>query len=247
MQFLFRLLEAWATESSDAELPVFEALEFLYEACAESRREFSYGEGVTLSTVHSAKGAEFDHVLLIGNWMTPDSVAKLEEVRRTFYVGMTRARKTLAICDRQDFPRSLAASLNNSSILAREFEQETKIKHGDWVNYETLGLEEIHLGFPGNFPPQATIHAALGRLKPGDNLSMRPVEGKGIGLFDDHNVCVARLSHKGESVWEERLTAIRKIQVLAMVHRGVEQDPEPSRRERYSVTDWEVPIIEVEF
>ena len=40
------------------------AVEFLYEACAESRREFSYGEGVTLSTVHSAKGTEYDHVLL---------------------------------------------------------------------------------------------------------------------------------------------------------------------------------------
>jgi ATP-dependent DNA helicase RecQ len=247
VEFLFRLLDAWRTESGDAELPVFEALEFLYEACAESRREFSYGEGVILSTVHSAKGTEFDHVLLIGNWATPENAAKLEEVRRTFYVGMTRARKTLVICDRQDLPRSQSASLNNSSILAREFEQETKIKHGDWVNYETLGLEDIHLGFPGNFPPQATIHAALGRLKPGDNLSMRPVEGKGIGLFDDHNVCVARLSHKGESVWESRLTAIRKIQVLAMVHRGAEQDPEPCRRERYSVTDWEVPIIEVEF
>ena len=70
-QFLDRLLEAWATESGDAELPVQSALEFLYEACAESRREFTYGEGVTLSTVHSAKGTEFDHVLVIGPWQLP--------------------------------------------------------------------------------------------------------------------------------------------------------------------------------
>ena len=41
------------------------------KACAESRREFTYGEGVTLSTVHSAKGTEFDHVLLVGPWRLP--------------------------------------------------------------------------------------------------------------------------------------------------------------------------------
>jgi len=43
VQFLIRLLDGWESESADAEMPVFEALEFLYEACAESRREFSYG------------------------------------------------------------------------------------------------------------------------------------------------------------------------------------------------------------
>jgi superfamily I DNA/RNA helicase len=42
--------------------------DFLYEACAKSRRDFSYGDGVTLSTMHSAKGTEYDHVLLLGSW-----------------------------------------------------------------------------------------------------------------------------------------------------------------------------------
>lgn len=100
--FLNGLLETWRQESSDSEIPTYEALEFLYEACAESRREFTYGDGVTLSTVHSAKGTEHDHVLLIGSWPTRQDRTKLEESRRAFYVGMTRARKTLMIVDRQD-------------------------------------------------------------------------------------------------------------------------------------------------
>ncbi len=101
MRLLDRVLEAWERES-DAELPVREALEFVYEACAESHREFSYGDGVTLATVHAAKGTEHDHVLLIGPWRLPSSRALQEEERRAFYVGPTRARKTLAVVDRTD-------------------------------------------------------------------------------------------------------------------------------------------------
>jgi len=41
--------------------------EFLYETCAESRRDFSYGDGVTLSTSTPAKGTEHDHVPVIGH------------------------------------------------------------------------------------------------------------------------------------------------------------------------------------
>lgn len=65
-EFLVRVLEAWRLESDNAELPAQSALEFVSEACAEAARDFSYGEGVTLSTVHAAKGTEHDHVLLLG-------------------------------------------------------------------------------------------------------------------------------------------------------------------------------------
>ncbi|WP_432985853.1 ATP-dependent DNA helicase UvrD2 [Dactylosporangium sp. CA-233914] len=58
-------------------------------------------EGVTLSSLHSAKGLEWDAVFLVGlcegtlpviHARTPDAV---EEERRLFYVGVTRARHTL--------------------------------------------------------------------------------------------------------------------------------------------------------
>jgi DNA helicase-2/ATP-dependent DNA helicase PcrA len=61
-------------------------------------------DGVTLSTLHSAKGLEFSHVYLIdaNEGVTPYKKAVLlpdvEEERRLFYVGMTRASERLTIC-----------------------------------------------------------------------------------------------------------------------------------------------------
>ena len=59
---------------------------------------------VTLMTIHNAKGLEFERVMIVGleeglfphqRSETPD---QLEEERRLFYVGITRARKRLVLC-----------------------------------------------------------------------------------------------------------------------------------------------------
>ena len=59
---------------------------------------------VTLMTVHSAKGLEFDHVFIIGleEGLFPhsnclDSSDEIEEERRLCYVAVTRAKKTLTL------------------------------------------------------------------------------------------------------------------------------------------------------
>ena len=60
-------------------------------------------EGVTLATLHSAKGLEWDAVFCAGihEGTVPityaDTPAAIEEERRLFYVGMTRARRTLCV------------------------------------------------------------------------------------------------------------------------------------------------------
>ncbi len=118
--FLRRALEAWQSESDNAELPLQDALEFLYEICAESRRDFSYGDGVTLSTVHAAKGTEHDHVLLIGRWPLKGDRSKQEEERRAFYVGMTRARQSLTVFAQADVVPSLPASLTGPFVQTEE-------------------------------------------------------------------------------------------------------------------------------
>jgi DNA helicase-2/ATP-dependent DNA helicase PcrA len=60
--------------------------------------------GVTLITLHSTKGLEFDHVFLTGleDGICPHSRSRddekgLEEERRLVYVGMTRARRSLTL------------------------------------------------------------------------------------------------------------------------------------------------------
>jgi DNA helicase-2/ATP-dependent DNA helicase PcrA len=55
--------------------------------------------GIVLSTLHAAKGLEWDHVFLVGindgtlPLSTIRGAAEVEEERRLFYVGLTRAKK----------------------------------------------------------------------------------------------------------------------------------------------------------
>ena len=63
-------------------------------------------DAVKLMTLHSAKGLEFDHVFIAGceeeilphaRAVEEDPELGVEEERRLFYVGLTRARKTLTL------------------------------------------------------------------------------------------------------------------------------------------------------
>ncbi len=70
----------------------------------QNRQRSSTKDSVTLATLHSAKGLEFTYVYLIdvNEGVMPYKKAVLEpdveEERRLFYVGMTRAKKKLTLC-----------------------------------------------------------------------------------------------------------------------------------------------------
>jgi superfamily I DNA/RNA helicase len=80
--------------------------EFLAGVTLDQEREEekdSTGDQVTLITLHAAKGLEFPNVHIIGveDGLLPHSRSKdegtLDEERRLFYVGITRAQETLRI------------------------------------------------------------------------------------------------------------------------------------------------------
>lgn len=56
-------------------------------------------KGLTLSTVHQAKGMEWDHVYVVGarQGMMPHKDGEIKEEHRIFFVACTRAGKTLTI------------------------------------------------------------------------------------------------------------------------------------------------------
>jgi superfamily I DNA/RNA helicase len=86
---------------------------FLHTLTMDVENEEDAGDVVTLSTLHGSKGLEFDFVFLIGceerylpHARTLDAratdtadagAADIEEERRLFYVGITRAREQLAL------------------------------------------------------------------------------------------------------------------------------------------------------
>jgi len=109
--------------NSPEDVPRIENLEELTRAVAESMDagesftdfldaaalvsdadSFEDKPGVTLITLHSTKGLEFDHVFLTGmeegicpHGRSINEEKGVEEERRLVYVGMTRARKTLTL------------------------------------------------------------------------------------------------------------------------------------------------------
>ena len=81
-------------------------VDYLEEAALvrEDKQEETDVSGVYLSTVHAAKGLEFDTVFVIGceeqlfpHWRSMDRVEDLEEERRLMYVAVTRAASRLYI------------------------------------------------------------------------------------------------------------------------------------------------------
>ncbi|WP_294785367.1 ATP-dependent helicase [uncultured Eubacterium sp.] len=86
----FETFEAW-----------FEHIEQLRKELEEQAKNYKVTDGVNLSTLHSSKGLEYDSVFLVdvNEKIMPNKKAvldaDLEEERRMFYVGMTRAKNRL--------------------------------------------------------------------------------------------------------------------------------------------------------
>ncbi len=97
---LIRALSDFQARSTDG-LPGFLAETALDQDRAEKPDQGA--DGVTLITYHAAKGLEFAQVFLIGleEGLLPHNRSKLEgsldEERRLFYVGITRAKRNLTI------------------------------------------------------------------------------------------------------------------------------------------------------
>lgn len=114
---------------------------FLDEISLDREREEKKDNagGVTLITLHAAKGLEFPHVYLIGaeEGLLPHERSKAEdtvdEERRLFYVGVTRAMRSLTIThcrNRMRFgtathcePSRFLEELEGDGVVRRNFEE----------------------------------------------------------------------------------------------------------------------------
>ncbi|MFL6530423.1 MAG: 3'-5' exonuclease, partial [Chthoniobacterales bacterium] len=111
-------------------------LGFLDEVTLDQEREeekeddIEKKRGVTLITMHAAKGLEFRHVYLIGleEGLLPHDRSKsegsIDEERRLLYVGITRARRTLTLTHCRDRMKYGSASSCAPSSFIKELAPE---------------------------------------------------------------------------------------------------------------------------
>jgi DNA helicase II / ATP-dependent DNA helicase PcrA len=96
-----------------------------HAALASDSDQYEEDVPVSLMTLHSAKGLEFDAVFLAGleegvlpHGRSLDTPGEVEEERRLFYVGMTRAKKSLVL-SRAIYRRSYGEERLRASLPSR--------------------------------------------------------------------------------------------------------------------------------
>ncbi|MBO4374345.1 MAG: ATP-dependent helicase, partial [Lachnospiraceae bacterium] len=104
------------------------------------KRDFN--SNFILSTIHSAKGLEYDRVYLMdvfdgmfpvdfiesGDSYTPQDMKMLEEERRLFYVGMTRAKNDLVIFTFKSEKSSFIKEMRTQTRHRTVYPEQTKSK-----------------------------------------------------------------------------------------------------------------------
>lgn len=129
-----KFIQNWYSSDSEAErLDIVESIASRFGSAADfvnwvkkvRVKEKNNGSDVQLMTTHSAKGLEFLVVFLMncteGYFPYAQSVAEgnLEEERRVFYVGMTRARDMLYLTGYADRKKKLSRFLLDAEICAK--------------------------------------------------------------------------------------------------------------------------------
>jgi ATP-dependent DNA helicase RecQ len=235
---LARFILETETVAPGTERVVSDLIESLYEygsGVGATGTEQRYGPMV-LMTAHRAKGLEFDHVLILDGGGWPQSN---DEERRLFYVAMTRARKTLTVCDRVGGPHPFAGDMGDLVLRSRPsgYSAEPRLAHRTWV----ADPSHVVLSWPGYFAPSAPIHRALAGLDVGSPLLLRPrSDGKsGWEIADMSGVTVTRLAQKFTPPRGE-LIAVRVSAIL--VRQAGEAEGKGLRCER-----WELVLPEIEY
>lgn len=240
---LGKVLEDLAAEAGGAVAAPL-VLEALAEWLVECRQEAAAGDGVWLGTAHGAKGLEFDHVFVLGDWQHVDA-AEVEAERRLFYVAMTRARCNLILLQRADRPHPHLSGLEGDFRQDRERGPLAEVPaHVLGRRFEILKLDSLFVSFGGRQRADHPIHAALAEARPGDALSLTAA-GTDVWIVDHEGRRLAKLSKSAAERWTpERLQAIESARLLFLLRRDREREA-ADYRERLQVAHWYVPVVEL--
>ncbi len=241
-QIVDSILCEWEDETNNNDRSPAEAIDFIYEALHERQRERTSDGSVYLSTVHSAKGLEFDHVIMLGNWDRPSNTSEQEEERRLYYVGMTRARKTLMLCELEKASNPHTRVLGGRGIVRSKAGLLTDPPdHALRLNYAMLDLSNVWIGYP---TLSVGIRREIAMLHPGSLVRLEQRDGENrIFIRDSAGQKVGALSNAASAEWKDKLQSIKEVRVHSIINWRkdlLEQEPENNCPD-----EWEVPLVEV--
>ncbi len=240
-EWLKTLVADWCDASGAAATPASWFAEEFAEMLAEERRSIRFGSGVLLSTVHGVKGEEFKVVIqLDGGWDKAANAKALEEERRLYYVGMTRAMERLLILHRRDVKNPFVKSFSRLAATATfETPPVTTLKH-----YRVLGMPDLWLSWAGMRPAVTATHRTLAAAAAGDPVQLKTTR-RGVAVANKDGVTLGVLSQKASAEWLPLLPHVIDARLLGLVVRTAAQSKAAGADYAYAVDEWLVPVVEV--
>jgi ATP-dependent DNA helicase RecQ len=231
-QFIIELESA----TPGSQLVITDVIDALYEfgsGCQAAASDNRHAP-MSLLTAHSAKGLEFDHVLILdaGGWQQNN-----DDERRLFYVATTRARKTLTLCSRLG---GRHAFIRDCEDLCLKSQPNLNLENSQ-LNQRILITDQadVVLSWPGYFAPDKPIHKAIANLEYANKLILRVrSDGQsGWEIADANGVTVTRMAQafqppKGEII---------AVQVAAILVRQAKQ----GNLEKLRCANWELVLPEI--
>jgi ATP-dependent DNA helicase RecQ len=239
------LIQEWLDETGDSPQPVGRVENYFYEALADQHRSRNLENGIFLSTVHSIKGLEFDHVFVLdGNWRQKVG-QEMEEERRLYYVAMSRARETLQLFAIDNSHNPHTQLLDGDFLISREtipsHKQPQLVSH-----YELLGMKDLYIDFAGMKKESHPTSRAIKELTTGSHLTISR-KNSSLYLLNHEGIPVARLSKTARTRWQDRMESIKEIKVIAIASRYKTDIKDQEFQVRCQSDNWEVPVVELHY
>ena len=240
--YITDILEAWCHINSDIKISISRAKDFAFETLMEEKKEHKTGKGVLLGTIHSVKGMEFSHVFILdGGWQ----LHNMEEERRLYYVGMTRAKESLYLCSLQSFDNPHISCLTGNGYVNPTI---ASGKHLDGFNnnitISIIGMQDLYLSYAGLFPESHMIHKYLCDLQTGEKVNLLKKNNR-IFIVNGKNQTIAALSQKGYEKWQHKINGVISAKILGVIKRNPDNSEQKEFDKNLKTGSWELPIIEV--
>ncbi len=232
------LLYTFCEEFEGIEVLPLYFISYIYDYTRSGGDSTFIKNGVLLATMHSAKGLEFDAVIILADEKHKRVSNSIEEVRRVFYVAMTRAREALYIYDFENNRNPLIDPLLKLSneivhcrpaLLTENFEK-LPVRSSTYV--ETLEISDINIGFAKKTKDPEDVQRILSKFSFGDSLKIVRFENdKNIkySIFCDKQLigklskdCVKRIEKYGRYNYFIESASVHGI--FRVLHKEMAQD-----------------------